>query len=805
MTPSTFHRRNVTGRPVRNELNRKKPNGRKSCQANTISSNSMKRPPNTLTFLGNNNSTHESSTNFSLSQLTMSQLSDSMSHQTRPSKVARTSMQMRPSQSVRQSYCVNDNFDEEKKFNFQHRLSKGIHPTKTRRTINETRPTLEPKNIVSQQENNSIDFNECDNFDSQLRSQELLFSPHLTSRRNQSYPSNEKSTIKNSNPRPETEMNMNASSTPGATSRSSTRKRSWMEACIEVMKTPYRKGKSIAQRISKPLIKIDYDDNVASNRNDTKYDQENLAIKASPSTSVSVVNKNVNNQLTPTIGTSNDLSTTSALQVLNETKDIWKKIESMKEEIAKEKDELQGIRSSISDEKNALIKAREDLEIAKKDFDQKKEKFAIEILAAGQKSNALVRDLDATHNEAVEGMKVLQQKFLADLSTKEDEIVSNLDACKDMLSDVKLNVNTCKSMVDEMKMIQKKATLITPMKSSITSHVNTQKVRVGLNNTFEQTAGDNGSNEQVTILRATTTEKKQPSTKDSNTRDCKNVTSSEEDSDNSNVSQDAQRRNQDIVSSIQPWVQRSSQSSKSELPRYNLRSNDMNLNSVGIHVNADSTGNKNLMPVSNRDKGVGTTNEKSMTTRTCRRKIKIKKINKSLPSSPQNIKAKDRLNFNASETKTSYSTNYQSDSTKMQAHNKNVLTYGRSTRRRRFNGQGVNSINVHVGSNRQSDNVNTTMNTRKSIGITRVFTPNDFLSPDNDAISGNNSRFAANLADARPVGRQRRPPSASPNAASSLGMPPPLPHFDDTSGPQRIFIAPRFTLFSADDDSLSFK
>ncbi len=774
MTPSTFHRRNVTSRPVRNELSRKKPNGRKSCQANTISSNSTRRPPNTLTFLGNNKSTHESSTNFSLSQLTMSQLSDSMSHQTRPSKVARTSTQIRPSQSVRQSYCVNDNYVEEKKFNYQPRLSKGIYPTNTRRTINEARPTLEPKNIVSQQENNSIDFDEGDNFDSQLRSQELLFSPHHPSRRNQSYPSNEKSTIKNTIPRPE--MNVNASITPGATSRSSTRKRSWMEACIEVMKTPYRKGKSIAQRISKPLIKIDYDDNVAGNRNDTKNDQENLAIKASPSTSVSVVNRNVNNQLTPTTGISNGLNTTSALQALNETKDIWKKIESMKEEIAKEKDELQGIRSSMSDEKNALIKAKEDLEIAKKDFDGKREKFDV-----------LVRDLDTTHNEAVEGMKVLQQKLLADLSTKEKEIVSDLDACKDMLSDVKLNINTCKSLVDEMKMIQKKATLITPMKSSISSNVNTQKLRVGLNNTFE--------------LTATPTEQKQPSTKDSNTRDCKIITTSEEDSDNSNVSQVAQRRNQDVVSSVQSYMQRSSQSSKSELPRYNLRSNDINLNSVRIHVNEDtscSTFNKNLKPVSNRDKGVGTTNEKKSMTRRNLKKIK--------PSSttPQSIKAKPHLYYNASETKTSNSINYQSDSTKMEARNKNVLTYGRSTRRRRFNGQALNSSNV--GSNRQNDNVNPTLNTRESIGKTRVFTPNDFLSPDNDAIAGNDARFAANLGNARPVGRQRRPPSASPNAASSLGMPPPMPHFDGTSAPQqRIFIAPRFTLFSADDDSLSFK
>ena len=102
MTPSTFRRRNITGRgksinSQQNRISKKQLHSKnKRCSLEPFS---MPCPPNTLSFEKN---TSGSSCNFALSQLTMSQLSDSISHHraavnqnismsNRPSKVPRTS------------------------------------------------------------------------------------------------------------------------------------------------------------------------------------------------------------------------------------------------------------------------------------------------------------------------------------------------------------------------------------------------------------------------------------------------------------------------------------------------------------------------------------------------------------------------------------------------------------------------------------------------------------------------------------------------------------------------------------------
>ncbi len=633
LTPSTFRRRNVSTRTTnavtnttRNALQlrnsrlaKKKKNSHhhrsiKNAHYNTVAKKpSSSTLPNTLTFYeqksttgdsssswGNNNNNNNNNNNYPMSQLTMSQLSDSKSHQQynhhhhhnrsisnqtqtrnqnyheeRPSKVARTTVQNRPSASLVRRLQSDDNVS----------ISSGNYGSRNSNknessNIESRRGEKEMANRDRDRDDNGHgDDGGVDYSCSQPRSQHLL--PHQqsnrvsssalrTQSRSQSRPLPDQLAL--SQPRFDTgdvhehddedsytdarlvsknstvqELQLQhpnrhqqniSTSTSTSTPAPNTRKRSWMEACIDVMKTPYRKGKSIAHSVAvsmtKPMIKVDNDNSdemeayVQAMKNKEEEEEGRLMTSATAMTTTATTNPvssfetpfrygrnnkdvssvrgiaNVTNSHQGSVATTAATAiaaSNEARKLLQEARDIWTKIEAAKLDIESKHRVFQDAKESslqeIRKEKEALQKKKDELveaiqnevKVIHDSFEEKKKKFDVHFWSAEEKMNAKVREFDVQKMEALDGIKATQVDAMDNLKAEGETFVQKLEtgllsldeAGKGIMDEVEAKKNECGNILKELQGIRKSVEpiLMTSLRASMAAMVEDEKRKVG--------------------------------------------------------------------------------------------------------------------------------------------------------------------------------------------------------------------------------------------------------------------------------------------------------------------------------------
>ena len=702
MTPSTFRRRNISKRKTDTIA----ATNNKSLYQNRVvdSRTSFPLPPNTLTFQEQGNSNVSLSGNYGLSQLTMSQLSDSMSHHTRSSKVARTNRQIRPSARLPESKRSRNTINR-------------FNPVTTANRVMQSdcggNQTSSQTNMTSSQKWNQVDVNDTDSqYTSQLRSQEMVFSPPTTRIiRSTRAPL--------SNPPPG-----HGNTTPlGSSMKSRQRKRSWMDTCIDVMRTPYRKGKHLASKVTRPLIKIDLDGEIET-RSTNNIQPKNAVVEVKSSS----------------INTPDVQDESSALHILNETKSIWKQVESLKEEIEKERKDIENIKiaaiDEIRNEKTALMKVKKDFETAHKDlqsickdFEKKKDQFAVQIWSAEEKCSAKVREFEVKQTEVLEGMKKSQSNAIQDVATKKKDLMSAFhkklysfeEDRNATLNKMFIKKKEWELMLSEMKTIEKKLAVFTPLLTSKTSDGCVSN-RLLNNDTIDK--DEHAMNKTPTV-------------------------------------------NEIMINPSSSLV---------SVPKQPLVSNIVHCSETDSDESHQSSVPKSKKVDQSSLKRISKSDQESSTTITpksvSKKPRKLAKKNNNITRSSQNdytntsnLNTKEDLNLNSC-----YLT-----PPPMPKPAPKIIKYGRSTRRRRINGQNVNGNKQGLSIHKESE-------------------------CDNELPS------LPRVSDRKRVRLGQYHRVSSPVTIGADLAPPPIPNFDDLIPRRRgNIIAPRFAHFSVDDDSLSFK
>jgi len=496
-TPSTFRRRNISNeRRTKKQVSRngmpKQPNSKTVTIRNQLQKKSSlvskSYPPSSLTV----------SNNFALSQLTCSQLSDSLSYQRsttthneqltqegRPSKVARTRTQTRPSRFLRSSStisCSRSAATQEQKtlgksigapFGLSNHdaVRSAFDSTNTSRT----RSRSQRNRLVSNQAR-SNELSQLSQLEDASDSMSEILLPssqkRATNRRNSSTLklSNGAAVLTSKNTAAVVVKNESRMSTSSARS-SSRKKRSWMDACRDVISTPYRATKTITRHLTKPLTnfnnkikteeveeihdddklfhdaKQQEDDHVSNNDNSfetpsralTKvsysichdHDSEESEDEVKQQEHESISSKS-NNSATP--------------QINNELKEMWKKIELAKEEIEKERKEIQDLQRTaveelqretkiyskhIEETTKERMELKSMIETIRKDHDEKSSKFATNVWAANEKCEAMIHAFDVKYTDALEGIRTRQSSHLSEMKTNQSSFVNELFDIKD--------------------------------------------------------------------------------------------------------------------------------------------------------------------------------------------------------------------------------------------------------------------------------------------------------------------------------------------------------------------------------------
>ena len=465
MTPSTFRRRNGVGRTrkdgksINGELKNPRLNRLKS-RLHSSSATNHQPPPNTLTICDTN--TNGAASNFGLSQLTMSQLSDPMSHhhtghtnvdheyssskgpsrksrratyQSRPSArnyahsdSSTAFFQDRSSKTYRDKRRSNSSSNGDFNFEFQNNSK-----------IDSRRQSVHPK-VTTFQDEGMIQSSS---------SQRSLYAQKYHERplsRSCLSPRGDEPTMEHHD-----DGNKN-SITPLSTQPQNNRKRSWMEACMDVVKSPFRTGKALTQQLTFPRIKIDLDDDAAENENDNHC--RSIAVKTSDDDD-------------------NDHATRQLIthrKMAHESNELLTKLDSMKLAIQQEKVQFDIVKTQalgvIREEKMSLEKDKSDrkdfmkaIQSIQTDINQKIDKFSVEVWSAEEKYNAKVHHFEAQCSGIVEDFKKLHNKSFQDISSKESDICttvkSKISAFDNemikVLNEAKAMQNSCKSTLTEMK------------------------------------------------------------------------------------------------------------------------------------------------------------------------------------------------------------------------------------------------------------------------------------------------------------------------------------------------------------------
>ena len=489
MTPSTLRRRNVTERSkgsggVRQSL-KSKSNHHRSSNPAAFNNGCL---PSTLTF--HDHPGGSSSGNIGLSQLTMSQLSDTMSHtrgmhdrstavvgtglgSIRRSKVARTMRQTRPSTTI-----MSRNDDGVRRQNSKSRQmlstsSISSKPSQTASIVETSKSSalkLRSLNHLSRKITSKETMERVGDLDhefvhvqqqqsSQLRSQLIVLSPPRnplassivhgstqSSKRHLHTKNCILNTDRDSNIQHPTKGKKSTLKSVTAPSR----KRSWMDACIDVMKTPYRTGKSIAERITN--VKVEENDQVK-----VKVDEANAIaiahgeaiIQQHPSSFETPSHRSGKKSNAQDDFERNEVASTKISSMLREAKELVDKIEQAKKDLEKERLDFE---KSKADAKKDIEQERINFENRKADAVDEMNRQAIILQKEREAFDDIKKEQKEFHHKIEEAQSKFsvhvwsaEEKFNCHLDTKQSDVREELKQCQ---------LNIIRALEEKQKEIQ---------------------------------------------------------------------------------------------------------------------------------------------------------------------------------------------------------------------------------------------------------------------------------------------------------------------------------------------------------------